>query len=47
VLNPVVVQGVHIASYDLLPCLVYSFNLAICLGMIARRGIKLGANSPQ
>jgi lauroyl/myristoyl acyltransferase len=47
VLNPVVVQGVHVATYDLLQCLIHSFGLAIRLGMVARRNIKLGAISPK
>jgi hypothetical protein len=46
-LNQVVVQGVHVATYDLLPCQIHSFGLAICMGMVARRNIKLGTNSPK
>jgi hypothetical protein len=40
-----VVQGVHVTTYDLLPRPIHSFGLAICVGMVARRNIKLGANN--
>jgi hypothetical protein len=46
-LNPIVVQGEHVGTYDLLLCLIHSYGLAICHGTVARRNIKLGAKSPR